>query len=76
MVFGTKSGPEVRKYRLSKDMDQGSFWRRISVTQSGGSRYETGREMPEQVAMMLTIAYGEKREAERLVAKLRNGGPH
>lgn len=42
------------------------------VTQSGGSRYESGRDMPEQVAWALHLAYGTEKQAAGLVDWLRS----
>ena len=35
-----------REIRRRLGMNQEQFWTQIGVTQSGGSRYESGREMP------------------------------
>ncbi len=35
-----------RDIRRRLHMNQQEFWSRIGVTQSGGSRYESGRTMP------------------------------
>lgn len=52
-------------------MNQQRFWAAIGVTQSGGSRYESGRRVPTPVKMLLTIAYGPEVEAAALATKLR-----
>jgi DNA-binding transcriptional regulator YiaG len=46
-----------RKLRESLRLNQAEFWRRIEVTQSGGSRYENGRPMPRPVRKLLGIVY-------------------
>lgn len=43
--------------RKGMGLNQAVFWGRIGVTQSGGSRYETGRRMPKTVRMLIEIAY-------------------
>jgi len=43
-------------------LNQSEFWSRIGVTQSGGSRYETGRKMPKPVAMLFELVYGIKND--------------
>ncbi len=43
----------VRELRLSLDLNQSAFWSRFGVTQSGGSRYESGREMPMPLKLLL-----------------------
>lgn len=70
MVFTSKSGPAAKKFRLAQGISQQEFWSRINVTQSGGSRYESGREMPDTVAMALTIAHGTDKEAALTIADL------
>lgn len=50
---------DVRKQR---GLNQSEFWSRIGVTQSGGSRYETGRAMPKPVAMLFELVYVLKTE--------------
>ena len=47
----------VRKLRESLRLNQADFWRRVEVTQSGGSRYENGRPMPRPVRKLLGIVY-------------------
>jgi len=36
----------IVKARKDLNMNQAEFWAEIGVTQSGGSRYESGRNMP------------------------------
>ena len=43
--------------RNALGLNQSAFWSRIGVTQSGGSRYETGRKMPKPVAMLFELVY-------------------
>jgi hypothetical protein len=45
------------KLRKSLGLNQADFWGRLAVTQSGGSRYENGRPMPEPVRILLGIIY-------------------
>lgn len=55
-------------------LNQSNYWGRVGVTQSGGSRYEAGRDMPVQVAWALHIAYGTDKEANALLLWLRSNG--
>lgn len=48
--------------RKTLGLNQSEFWSRIGVTQSGGSRYETGRKMPKPVAMLVELVYGIKND--------------
>lgn len=58
--------------RVKAGLNQSQFWSRIGVTQSGGSRYESGRNVPAQVKKLLTLAFGSNNEALSELAKLRN----
>ncbi len=48
-----------REIRQRAGMNQDEFWQKIGVTQSGGSRYEAGREMPKPVAELLRLVHIE-----------------
>ena len=39
--------------RKSTGMNQSDFWKRFGVTQSGGSRYESGRNMPTPLKVLM-----------------------
>jgi transcriptional regulator with XRE-family HTH domain len=52
--------------RRSLGMKQEDFWRRIGVTQSGGSRYEAGRRMPNPVRELLRLVYIERIDLSRV----------
>lgn len=41
--------------RKSHGENQETFWRRFGVTQSGGSRYESGRNIPTPIAMLVAL---------------------
>ena len=64
-------GKAARALRCSLRLNQSEFWGRLQVTQSGGSRYEGGRDMPEQVALLLHLIYGTEKQAVNLLAFLR-----
>jgi hypothetical protein len=46
---------ELKKYRISKRESQEKFWGRFGVTQSSGSRFETGLAIPAPVALLLKL---------------------
>ena len=48
-----------RDIRRKLHMNQQEFWSRIGVTQSGGSRYESGRTMPKPVRELLRLVHIE-----------------
>ncbi len=57
-----------RKHRLT----QSDFWQHIGVSQSSGSRYEHGREIPLQIRMLLQIVYGTPKQANSMFEWLRD----
>src|SRR5512134_336840 len=48
-----------RGIRRRLRLNQQEFWSRVGVTQSGGSRYETGRSMPRPVRELLRLVHIE-----------------
>ena len=46
---------DLRKFRISKRESQEKFWGRFGVTQSSGSRFETGLAIPAPVAILLKL---------------------
>lgn len=51
-----KSAPhELRRLRIAKRESQEKFWSRFGVTQSSGSRFETGLAVPAPVAILLRL---------------------
>jgi DNA-binding transcriptional regulator YiaG len=62
---------EIRALRKKMGMNQAEFWLPLGITQSGGSRYETGRNIPESVRILLHLAYAPPAKAEKLLGALR-----
>ena len=60
-------------YRKKKKESQRRFWARFGVTQSRGSRFESGAEIPPPVSILLglyfnkTISDGDLGRAERVL---------
>ncbi|WP_028454835.1 helix-turn-helix domain-containing protein [Chitinilyticum litopenaei] len=50
---------DPRSIRKQLGLNQQEFWSRIGVTQSGGSRYESGRAMPKPVQELLRVVHIE-----------------
>lgn len=48
---------DYRALRKGKNLNQQDFWSQVYVTQSGGSRYESGRETPAPVAELVRLHY-------------------
>lgn len=42
-------------YRKSRGLNQANFWKKLGITQSGGSRYESGRNVPNPVKLLLAL---------------------
>lgn len=47
-----------REMRRKMDLNQQEFWGVVWVKQSGGSRYESGRNAPRQVAELVRLRHG------------------
>lgn len=65
------SGAEIREKRKKLGLTQSEFWSRFQVTQSGSSRYETGRDIPEPIQLLLNIALGTDLKAASILKELR-----
>ena len=52
-----------RELRRRLGLNQQEFWSRVGVTQSGGSRYESGRNIPKAVCALLRIVYEDNKLA-------------
>lgn len=61
---------DLRAYRESLGENQTTFWNRFGATQSGGSRYESGREMPVPLAMLM-LAFADGLLDDAAIGKLR-----
>jgi hypothetical protein len=49
----------LRKLRRHLGLNQQDFWSAVGVTQSGGSRYETGRSMSNPVRELVRLVHVE-----------------
>src|SRR5499426_3028478 len=58
------TNPREIRHRLG--LNQQEFWGRIGVTQSGGSRYESGRSMPKPVRELLRLVHVERIDLSRV----------
>lgn len=57
---------DPREIRRKLGLNQQQFWSRIGVTQSGGSRYESGRNMPKPVRELLRLVHVEQVNIHRI----------
>ena len=51
---------DPREIRRKLGLNQQQFWSKIGVTQSGGSRYESGRNIPRPVQALLRLVHVEQ----------------
>ena len=57
---------DPREIRARLGLNQDEFWTQIGVTQSGGSRYESGRDMPKPVRELLRLVHVERIDLSRV----------
>lgn len=69
LIFQT--GRDALNLRRELKRNQTDFWGQLNISQSGGSRYESGRVMPEQVVLLLHLVYGTEKQAGDLLNYLR-----
>jgi transcriptional regulator with XRE-family HTH domain len=72
-LLAFKNGLDAFRHRKAINLNQSEFWRLVGVTQSGGSRYESGRNIPIQVLILLTMVYGTPEQYEKLTNSLVDG---
>jgi len=61
----------LKEMRKKRGMNQSNFWAPLGVTQSGGSRYESDRNLPKPVESLVTIAYGTPAQLFKELQRLR-----
>lgn len=61
---------DPKALRAKLKLNQKDFWGPLGVTQSGGSRYESGRELPTPVKMLLHLAYGSATQEQLIAGRL------
>ena len=64
------TGDAALAMRQKAGLNQSRFWSAVGVGQSAGSRYESGRNIPRPVQMLLRIAYGTKAQSAKQVDAL------
>ena len=73
-LFDEISNPSEIRRKLS--LNQYDFWNKVGITQSGGSRYENGRNMPKPVRELVGLVHIENvdlskiRKDDLIVARL------
>ena len=69
--FAPITGEAALSMRQKTGLNQSRFWSVVGIGQSAGSRYESGRNIPRPVQMLLRIAYGTKAQSAKQVDALR-----
>jgi len=69
--FAPITGEAALAMRQKAGTNQSVFWSRVGIGQSAGSRYESGRNIPRPVQMLLRIAYGTTAQSAKQVEALR-----
>jgi transcriptional regulator with XRE-family HTH domain len=72
MLMKTISGKQALAMRNSLGVSQSKFWKRLGISQSGGSRYECGRAIPLTVYLLMQLAYS--RNPEQTLKRIRHSG--
>lgn len=67
------TGAEAKAKRIKLGLSQTEFWHPLAVSQSGSSRYESGRDIPEPVQMLYLIRYGTAKQSQAMIEKLTAG---
>jgi transcriptional regulator with XRE-family HTH domain len=62
----TQEKIDAREIRKKLGLNQQQFWSKIGVTQSGGSRYESGRNMPKTVRELLRLVHVEQIDVSKI----------
>lgn len=57
---------DVRALRRKLGLNQQQFWSKLGVTQSGGSRYESGRNIPRPVQHLLRLVHVEQIDIQKI----------
>jgi transcriptional regulator with XRE-family HTH domain len=53
----TITGPVLKKIREEIGINQEAFWGKLGLTQSAGSRYESGRNMSRTIKKLAYLIY-------------------
>ena len=68
--FAPVTGEAALAMRQKAGLNQTQFWSRVGIGQSAGSRYESGRNIPRPVQMLLRIADGTAAQSARQIRAL------
>lgn len=71
-LIRTWTGDQAKRKRVEMGMSQTQFWQVAQVKQSGASRFEQGRRIPEAVQQLLTIGFGTELQSQAVVESIKN----
>lgn len=71
MKLKTYTGAQIREHRKRLGLNQTEFWGALQITQSGGCRYESGRDIPEPVQLLLNLALEPPASSTGILESLR-----
>ena len=57
--FPLVTGAQAKEIRDKLRMNQTEFWGAVFITQSGASRYESGRAIPKPAQILIALKYGK-----------------
>jgi DNA-binding transcriptional regulator YiaG len=75
MYKDARSGPDLKALRRALRINQTTFWKGLQATQSGGSRYESGRNIPASIRALVILVFGSEQHARQQLDALRNPAP-
>jgi DNA-binding transcriptional regulator YiaG len=55
IAMATRKQKSISEIRNAAELNQKDFWSRYGVTQSGGSRYESGRSIPMPLRILVQL---------------------
>ncbi len=62
------TGAEIKSLRQKFGLNQLAFWAPLGLTQSAGSRYESGQNIPAPTSMLIQIVYLSQNPSDDLQA--------
>jgi DNA-binding transcriptional regulator YiaG len=62
---------DMATIRRGLNLNQKDFWSRFGVTQSGGSRYESGRNLPNPLRVLITLWLAKEVSDKQLESALK-----
>ena len=65
------TGAVALEIRKAKGLNQAEFWGPLGVTQSGGSRYESDRNIPEPVQRLADLIHLPEKQSSALLGEMR-----